>query len=197
MPDYSKSKIYKIYDNTNGDTYYGSTCNELRFRIQQHKNDAKNIDKRNASNCASIIINDDYDYSVVEEFPCETKLQLHTRERWYIENNKCINKIIPTRTMKEYREERKEVIKQTCKNYYDKNKDTIKLYSKKYKEEHFEYYKKYNETNRQINNEKQRQKIVCECGSIISKHFRGQHLKTPKHIKLMFCLPCPSPPSPP
>lgn len=93
MPDYSKSIIYKLYDNTNGDTYYGSTCNKLWYRIHQHKNDATNPKKSCKSK--SIILNGDYSYSVVEEVSCENKHQLHTRERWWIENNNCVNKYIP------------------------------------------------------------------------------------------------------
>jgi len=40
--------------------------------------------------------------TLVEKYRCETKDELHARERYYIENNKCVNKVIPTRTTKEY-----------------------------------------------------------------------------------------------
>ena len=161
MPDYSKSVIYKLYDNTNGDTYYGSTCNKLRYRIRQHKYYAS----KRPCKSKSIILNDEWSYCVVEEFPCETKLQLHTRERWWIENHKCINKIIPTRTTKEWREEHQEVIKK----YREEHKEDKKIYMKLY----------------------QQQKYVCECGAELTLCNKPRHIKSAKHIKLMSCLPCP------
>ena len=182
MPNYSKSVIYKIYDNTNGDTYYGSTCNELRYRMYWHKHTDNNCKSK------SIILNDDYSYSVVEEFPCETKLELHTRERWWIENNKCINKCVPTRTKKEYREFHIDKVLERDRTYYNDNKKDISLYK-------VEYYK----------NNKERiltrllVKSICECGTEMRTDNLFRHRKSAKHIKLMSCLPCPSPPqsSPP
>ena len=183
MPDYSKSVIYKLYDNTNEDTYYGSTCNKLRFRIKDHKNKA--LSKTVIHNCKSksIILNDDYTYSVVEEYPCETKLQLHTRERWWIENNKCVNKNIPSRTQKEWFDSNSEENKQKCKIYYENNQEEMKI-----------YFNKYNKDNKETNKTKRSVKILCECGIEVSKGGITRHRKSPKHIKLMSCLPCPSPP---
>tara|TARA_Y100000114_G_C11472102_1_gene191321 strand:+ start:82 stop:411 length:330 start_codon:yes stop_codon:yes gene_type:complete len=57
---------------------------------------------------------------LLEEFECKSKYELETRERWYIENTKCINTKIPTRTSKEYK-----------KMYYHKNKEYLKKYNKK------------------------------------------------------------------
>jgi hypothetical protein len=48
---------------------------------------------------------------LVENYSCNSKKELETRERYYIENNECVNKNMPTRTMKEYQEENKEKIK--------------------------------------------------------------------------------------
>lgn len=185
MPDYSKSKIYKLYDNTNGDTYYGSTCNELRYRIYQHK------DATNNTKSKSIILNDDYSYSVVEEFPCETKLELHTRERWWIENNKCVNKCVPTRTHKEWKNDNKEEVNLYSKEYRANNIEKSKEYNKN-------YMKKYNIINKEEIKKKRETKILCECGTEIRTDNLKKHKTTAKHIKLMSCLPCvPSPPSPP
>jgi len=178
MPDYKKSVIYKIYDNTNGDTYYGSTCNELRFRIWKHKSSAKcNSD---GAVSKSIFLNDDYDYSVVEEFPCENRQELHTRERWWIENNVCINKSIPTRTQKEYYIVNRERIITTAKEHYDKNKDTIKLNNKKYRANNMEEISK-----------KRAIKIECECGCKITSRNISAHRTSARHINLMSCLSCP------
>ena len=205
MPDYSKSVIYKIYDNTNGDTYYGSTCNELRYRIYQHKHH-----KSNKCKSKSIILNDDYTYSVVEEYPCESKRQLETRERWWIENNKCINKCIPTRTQKEYYDIHKEAITKRTKEWSENNKEHIYQRGKQHREDNkdaivlqkaieyknnrqyiIERVQKNYEKNKQDILERHRLKMVCECGVNITKYGLKKHLTTAKHIKLMSCLPCP------
>jgi hypothetical protein len=55
-----------------------------------------------------ILENNDYSIVLLEDYPCETKDQLLARERYYIENNICVNKIITTRTPKEYREKNKD-----------------------------------------------------------------------------------------
>ena len=213
MPDYNKSVIYKLYDNTNGDTYYGSTCNELRYRIYQHKHATNNTKSK------SIILNDDYSYSVVEEFPCETKLELHTRERWWIENNKCVNKVIPTRTKKEYNDIHKDEIrkrgierrklpenrdKQKERRDKQSNKDYMKDYRVEYVNKNKEYFKnyfaEYNIKNKEEISKKRATKIICECGFKISSRNIATHRKSARHIKLMSCLSCPPclpcPPSP-
>ena len=42
MTDYSKGKIYKIIDNTNGKIYIGSTVQTLQGRLLGHKTEYKN-----------------------------------------------------------------------------------------------------------------------------------------------------------
>jgi hypothetical protein len=44
-------------------------------------------------------------------------MELNARERWWIENNECVNKYIPTRTDKEYYEAHKEKIKEIPEIY--------------------------------------------------------------------------------
>ena len=142
MSKYQKSIIYKIYDNTNGNVYYGSTYNLLRVRIQGHKDDAK-IDTRN---CASkqIILNGNYSYSMVEPYPCNSKQELRTRERYWIENYDCVNKNVPGRTSQEYYQDNKEIMNLKDRAYYHANKEKIALQSKAYYEENKEAVSKKN-----------------------------------------------------
>jgi len=133
--------IYKIYDNTNGSVYYGSTKNKISQRMAIHRQDYKRwVDGRNTGCCKSfdIIKNEDYAYSLVEEVEYENKMELLQRERWYIENNECVNKFIPARTRKEsrkaYDETHKTKVAEYKKAYYDANKDTIKEYKQSYRE---------------------------------------------------------------
>ena len=60
---------------------------------------------------------------VVEEFPCESKNQLHTRERYHMEPlNSSLNKQKPTRTIREWFEEDSEHIKAYKRDNADKIK---------------------------------------------------------------------------
>ena len=167
MPvNYQNGIIYRIYDNTNGDVYYGSTANVLRYRMGTHKSEAKSAYSKCKSK--SIILNDDYFYSEVEKYPCNSKKELETRERYYIENFTCVNKNVPTRTGKEWREDNKEAIKayrvdhKEARKAYDtkfkeNNKEELSVYFKKYyqehkeerKEEKQEYNNKYKEDHKE------------------------------------------------
>lgn len=120
MNKYNNGKIYKIVDNTNNNVYYGSTIETLGERLSVHKYN---------KNCRSrlIINNGDYDIILIENYPCESKEQLETRERHYIENNKCINKNIPGRNMKEWREDNKDNIRKYHKEWREDNKEKLKL----------------------------------------------------------------------
>jgi len=145
--DYKNSKIYKIVnDNIPNKVYYGSTCSTLTKRLYQHKR---------IKDCTSKILleKEGYQIILVESFECNNKDELRKKERWYIENNECVNKQIPGRTRKEYRLQNKEKIKKQRKEYELKNKDKIKEHRKEYelknkekiKERHKEYYLKNKE----------------------------------------------------
>ena len=101
MPDYQKGKIYKLWSpqGTEDEIYFGSTCDELRYRKNGHKN------KRD---CKSKILFEKYDdvrIEIIEEYPCNNKEELNKKEGEYIRNNKCLNQVIPGRTKKEYNKE--------------------------------------------------------------------------------------------
>lgn len=164
MVNYQDAKIYKLVGG--GLTYYGSTCNELRKRFYQHK------DKFNG--CKSKILfdtGDKVEIVLVEKYPCQDKMELHRRERYYIENNECINKRIPNRTNTEWMKENKENKKNYDIEYYEDNKDKIKEQKKLYYKENIEKVKKW-----------QQQKITCECGLIYTKTNKSRHFKSKKHI---------------
>ena len=101
MVNYADGKIYRLVCNTTGLTYYGSTVQSLYKRLYSHK--------KLKLNCSSKIIieADNYEIVLVEAFACKTKEELHARERFYIESNECVNKVIPTRTHKEFYEAHK------------------------------------------------------------------------------------------
>ena len=150
-----KGRIYRIIDNTNGNVYYGSTIKEINKREIRHKAGYKlylhgKLTKYTTSFC--IIKNKDYKIELVEENEFETKRDLYERERYYIENNDCVNKQIPNRTDEEY------------------------------KEYHKEYSKKYYETNKEKIAEKKKEKITCECDAIVCRTTLSRHKKSKKHL---------------
>jgi len=171
-----KGIIYKIYDNTNGNTYYGSTKQQVSRRINDHKGGYKRYLKGSYGYCKSfdIIKNCDYSYNVVEEVEYGERWELLKKEREYIENNDCINKMLPFKTEEELKEKNNdrqkkhrntETYKKTSKlytentfeerkKYREKNKEKIKDYQKKYREENKEkikeYGKKYQNENKEF-----------------------------------------------
>jgi hypothetical protein len=125
MPDYSLAKIYKIVCNTTGLIYVGSTCEPtLARRLANHRRNLNHWEK-NGKGCYitsyKVLENSNYDIVLIENYPCNSKDDLHKRERHYIENINCVNKVIPKRTRKEYVEQ-----------YYENNKEKIAQYKKEY-----------------------------------------------------------------
>lgn len=126
MVNYQDGKIYKIIDNTNNNVYVGSTCKNLSSRLADHRTSYKRYLKGAIRYITSfdVIKNNDYDIVLIEKCPCDDKDELHKRERFYIENTpNCVNKVIPTRTGKEYEEH---------------NKDNIRVRKLEYRIKHFE-----------------------------------------------------------
>jgi hypothetical protein len=122
--NYQEGKIYKIVGS--GLTYYGSTKQTLKARINKHK-------YQKCCSSKQIINNGNYEILLIELFPCNTKEELKTRERWYIENNDCVNKYIPNRTKKEWYTENKDKNDETTKQYAIINKEKIQEYKKQYR----------------------------------------------------------------
>ena len=127
---YNNSKIYKlvlkqgIEPNEDYKEYIGSTVQPLIKRLQGHKCLYKLYLDGKSTYCSSYKLFQDYNIEniqiiLIEEINCENKEQLLKRERYHIELNNTINKIIPTRTKKEWYEEYKDEILEKAKDYYN------------------------------------------------------------------------------
>lgn len=117
MPDFSKSKIYKLVCNITGKVYIGSTTRTLNYRLNQHLYDFKK--RRSKITSSQIFEKANYDMVVIENYPCKNKKELHLREKYHIDNNECINKKNPIGrklSPEEYYEQNKEKIKQQSFN---------------------------------------------------------------------------------
>lgn len=90
-------KIYKLVDNTNGNIYIGSTeYKDLNDRLLKHKQRYRDFITANNSYIASleIINNGDYYIELLENYPCNSKLELRTKEQEYMDkyrNAKLLN----------------------------------------------------------------------------------------------------------
>jgi len=146
-----------IVCNITGDTYYGSTAQTLDERMKLHR--------RACNNCASrdIILRGDYTPIWLEDWPCNSKFELERRERWWILNNVCVNKVVPAWTKEEWREKNKVTSKKyyethkeehaiKAKEYAVKNADRLKVYGKQYRQKNAkhrsEQQKEYREKNK-------------------------------------------------
>jgi len=91
--DYSKGKIYKIIDESNGDLYIGSTCQELKVRNWGHHM-IRSYNK----------IRENCKISLIEDYPCNSKGELLKREQYWIDKIDCINKTRSYRSVEQRKE---------------------------------------------------------------------------------------------
>ena len=153
MPDFSKSKIYKLVS-PKGLVYIGSTTKSTVARLSTHQSHYKAVKagKRKYATTANLLFDEDFDgvqCHLLEEYPCETLQDLKTRERYYIESMECVNEHLPTRTRKEYRDQHRDTRIEKMKEYYQKNKDYLKQKVKEYRDANADVYKEYYEKNKE------------------------------------------------
>jgi hypothetical protein len=177
MPDYSKAKIYNIIS---GDLrYYGSTCETyLSRRLQGHLQHFRKNTQFQTS--FPLLETGDFKIELVENYPCSSKEELHKRERWWIENNTCVNHNLPSRTNAEY--QRTPKMKEYKRKWYEENKDRQGDKSKeKYKQNPEimkQYQKKYYEENKKKVLDRCKEKVICDsCKKELSRGNFSKHKK--------------------
>jgi hypothetical protein len=157
--NYNNSKIYCIRSDLTDKYYIGSTIQPLSKRLYEHKKHYKKYldNKYNYVSSFEILQLEKYYIELLELCPCNSKEELLKKEGEYIRKykNEIVNKNIPCRTEKEWRNENKERLKE--------NQDKI---SKKWYENHKEELKTKKE---------------CECGGIFRYKEINRHLRTKKH----------------
>jgi hypothetical protein len=144
--------VYKI--SGGGLTYFGSTKQSLDLRFSNHKRLYRAWKAGSKGYCSSFELFE----TGIENCKIELLEQPKTikeRERFYIENNVCVNIKIPNRTGKEFRDTHKEQIRDKRKESYEINKEKI--------------------------NELKMEKFTCECGGKYARRHLSTHLKTKKH----------------
>jgi len=177
MPNYSNSVIYKIVCNNKSihDMYIGSTCSFIS-RKAQHKTCCNNpTDKkynRKVYKCIRALGGwDAWSMIPILQYPCESKMALHIKEREIMENhNATLNCISAYNTKEEVRQ----INIDKCRQYKIDNPEKLKALYKQYRINNAEKIKKFAS-----------EKITCECGSEVSRAVIARHRKSTKHFKLM------------
>ena len=159
MPDYKKSKIYKL-ESKSGLIYIGSTTQTLSNRKAGHIQSYKRWLNGGYGYTTSFDLfeKDGFcvDIVLIEDFPCERKEQLHKREGEICKQYTCVNKNIAGRNDKQYRDDKKLEINIRNKIYRQKNNDRIKAFkNRKYK---------------------------CACGGKYTHSHKSLHCKMQKHV---------------
>lgn len=157
MSDYSKGKIYTLFDVETDEIFYvGSTTESLRSRKNHHDHVLK-YEKGNMKVYDYIRKNKiEFDIQLHHNFPCMSKKELNREEgklvKEFLEKGYNLqNQVIPGRTMREY--------------YYDRH----------------EYVLELARVNREINKELNASEVSCECGSTYRFDNRSHHQKTDQH----------------
>ena len=128
MVNYNNSVIYKLCckDVNVKEVYVGSTTNFNRRR-QSHKECCYKENRVGYLLPVYCFIRangdwENWDMVEIEKYSCNDKRELHTRERYWIEQScSTLNKVIPTRTEKEHYENNKQKIAEKQKKYNSQN----------------------------------------------------------------------------
>jgi predicted GIY-YIG superfamily endonuclease len=124
MPDYKNGKLYKLQCD-DGYYYIGSTCDELRYRLNGHKKDSR----KHSTPLYQHINEIGWDrvrIVLIEECPCENKQQLVRKEDEMIQLNLMNDLCLNTRRAVGDR-------KQLLREYYLTHKDQINEYKREWR----------------------------------------------------------------
>lgn len=171
---YANGKIYRLSNSVDDEIYIGSTCaKRLSDRLSKHKTEAKRTPNIRVYEHLGGVGWSNVFIELIEVYPCESKLQLETRERYFIEMLKpSLNTQVPTRTHKEYYEDNKQTIleKQRLyniqnkgaiatrrKQYYNDNKEKFAERNRENREQKSEYNKRYYEERKETERQKKRE----------------------------------------
>jgi len=199
MPDYSKSIIYTI--RSRDSVYVGSTI-DFRSRKYQHKCYIYNEKNKNynVKLYKTIRENDgEWDIQPYSKYPCKDILELTIEEERIrqllkadMNTNSCGTGLTKNEYKKQYNDINKVKIKKVKKQYYQKNKDKLNENMKQYREQHKDEIKKYFQNmsveKKNQRNEKKIEKVICECGCVVSSRNMSRHRKSKKHLKLIQSL---------
>ena len=134
---YSRSNVYKLQDDINFCFYIGSTCDELRKRLYQHKLDTNReiCAKRKVYTYFNSVGWENVKIILIQEFNLGNRHQVLREEdkviQMYLQDQKCLNVkrpfygLEPKEQRKAYKQTNKEHIFQQNKEYVEQNKEKV------------------------------------------------------------------------
>jgi group I intron endonuclease len=187
---YLRGKIYKLVSNVDDKIYIGSTCQQLSRRIFEHKGHSKKEPNRPVYKHFTNIGWINAEIILIEEYPCNNKMELERRERHWIDELKpVLNSVIPTRTRQEYAIDNREQLTIKHREYCRDNKEIIQACKKRDYEKNKEHILQHKKEYYRLNRDKiltiQKQKNICECGLSVTQPYMDKHKETLKHQQLM------------
>lgn len=192
MVNYHEGKIYKIVSESSGLQYIGSTCEPtLAKRMVGHMAHYRAYlnNKYHFVTVFKVLEYNDHKIYLIENFHCENKDQLRSREGYWIQKIECVNKNIAGRSYKEYQQIYKENNTEKLKTYRMNNKKYLatrnKIYYNVNRTNILEKTKAYQLKNKDMIRAKQNTEIICECGSRLTYANMARHKRSKKHIEFI------------
>jgi group I intron endonuclease len=202
--NYKNGRIYIIRNTKNDKVYVGSTTQSLSKRFCTHKGSINYSQKINYPLYKAMreIGVEHFYIEIIEMFPCDSKEELHSREgHWIRQFQSCneekgFNFLIAGRNIKQWREDNKEYDKkyyqdnqQRITEYnrarYASNKEAILAQHKEYRDNNKSkvrgWKRLYREKYKDEINARQREKVVCECSSQVSRVHLSRHRSSKLH----------------
>jgi len=115
-------RVYKLWSPQTDSIYIGSTKQRLSQRLAEHRRNYREF--LNIKNLTSfeLLKYSDCKIELLELINYDDRSQLLALEGKYVRELDCVNKCIPGRTSKEYRQDNKEKVKEWNKEYRAKKK---------------------------------------------------------------------------
>jgi len=173
--------FYKIVclDNSCDLCYVGSTAN-FNKRRNRHKSDCYNQNSRSYNIKIYKIIRENGGWDNFKMIEIGRAEQLTKRQAEQIEDEYRIELKANVNMRRCYltKEQKQEYKQEYQQKYREENRDKILEHQHKYSQ-------KYRQDNRDKINDKQKEKIVCECGCEIIRCYLSRHKQSNKHINLL------------
>ena len=161
MVNYDNGKIYKIESHLGDKIYIGSTTKKyLSARMANHRYyyTRWNAGIPNTWLTAFTLFEeygvDNCKMTLLEAFSCDSKDKLTARESHYIRTLECVNKIIPDRNLKEWKDTNRDILIEKHRLYRKANQELIREKNRLYCKANQELIREKNRIYREANKEK-------------------------------------------
>ena len=195
---YQRAKVYKIISPHTDKIYIGSTVEKtLAQRLAGHVRSYKCYlaGKYHYVSSFEILQHPEYRIVLVDSYPCDSRDRLLAREQHHIDlaGHGCVNmqKAFTGLTEQEYKKQyhvqHRDVILERVRQYTEQHRDQIRAYKKQHREQNkdiiVEKKKQHYNQNKDRINTTRKQKIQCDCGSVIALCNKAEHERTFIHTE--------------